>query len=124
MCRRKLNKHKKINQLAGQDIILGQFVYSVNESRNVNKDSGIEELRLELRKMRVTGIYSMLSDDNTLHTDYDCASIVDGDKKHILFKDTQLGVDKFTNIDDAILKAGEIISETCFGKEVGNEEEG
>lgn len=105
----------------GQDIILGQFVYSINSSHTTNKE-GIEELSIELRKMKVTTINSVLSENDTLRTDYGCNSIVGGDESYTLFADDQLGVSKFTNIDDAIKRASEVIGQTCFGKEVEDEE--
>lgn len=120
MCIRKKRKSNKVT--TGQEIILGQFVYSLNSSHTKNKE-GLEELKIELRKMKVAGICSILSEKDTLHTDYGCNSIVDGDERYTLFKEEQLGVDKFTNIEDAILEAGKVISGSCFDEEVDNEDE-
>lgn len=122
MCMRKKRKSDKIT--TGQDLILGQFVYIVEETYDVVSEEGTESLTLRLDKVKITSKTYKIDDkkgplvvygySGNYHFifDYYCA-----------FSEEQIGKHVFTNIDDAIRKAGEIISKTCFGKEVDNEDE-
>lgn len=121
MCRRQ--KHKSNKVTTGQELILGQFVYIVDETYDVVSSEGTESLTLRLDKVRIKSITYKVDDKRGPRVVYgysgDYHSIFD---YHCAFSEDEIGKRVFVNIDDAIRKAGEIISKTCFGKEVDNEE--
>ena len=121
MCIRK--KFKQSSKHTGQDLILGQFVYIVIEDYNVVPDDGTESLTLRLGKVRINSITYKIDDKQGPRVVYGYSG-----NYHVVFdslykfSEDEIGKRVFVNIDDAIRKAGEIISKTCFGKEVDNEE--
>lgn len=122
MCRRK--KHKSNKVTTGQELILGQFVYIVDETCDVVSLEGTESLTLRLDKVRIKSITYKVDDKRGPRVVYGYSGnyhFVFG--YYCAFSEDQIGKHVFTNIDDAIRKAGEIISKTCFGKEVDNEDE-
>lgn len=122
MCMRKKRKSDKIT--TGQELILGQFVYIVDETYDIVSLEGTESLTLRLDKVRIKSITHKVDDKRGPRIVYGYS----GDYHFIfdyycMFSEDEIGKHVFTNIDDAIRKAGEIISKTCFGKEVDSEDE-
>lgn len=122
MCMRK--KRKSNDVTTDQNLILGQFVYIVDETYEVVSDEGTESLTLRLGKVRINSITYKIDDKQGPRVVYsysgNCHVVFDASCE---FTEDEIGKHVFTNIDDAIRKAGEIISKTCFGKEVDNEDE-
>lgn len=117
MCFKRRRPEINNNQLS---LIVGQYVYVVTTNYQKGKNN-TEYLKLELAKARVTECTQRI-DSNSNKLVVTCEYILQKEDGSTIardvFTESAIGSIIFTNIDDAIRKAGECIGQTCFGKEI------
>lgn len=117
MCFKRRNLEVNNNQ---SPLILGQYVYVVTTNYQKGKNN-TEYLNLELVKAKVTECTQRIDSDNNklvVTCEYTLQKEDGSTIARDVFTESAIGSIVFTNIDDAIRRAGECIGQTCFGKEI------